>query len=53
MSDPEHKGPMTAANEVADPADWRGPDDPDCPYNWPMWKRLYMTSIPALLCVNV
>ncbi|KAH8756263.1 major facilitator superfamily domain-containing protein [Diaporthe sp. PMI_573] len=33
--------------------DWRGPDDPDCPHNWPMWKRLYMTSIPAFLCVNV
>ncbi|KAK4139276.1 major facilitator superfamily transporter [Dichotomopilus funicola] len=44
---------MTVANEVTDPSDWRGPDDPNCPYNWPMWKRLYMTSIPALLCVNV
>ncbi|KAK4663778.1 uncharacterized protein QC763_502920 [Podospora pseudopauciseta] len=33
--------------------DWTGPDDADCPYNWPLWKRLYMTSIPALLCVNV
>ncbi|KAG8162263.1 hypothetical protein KVR01_008028 [Diaporthe batatas] len=33
--------------------EWTGPDDPDCPHNWPMWKRLYMTSIPALLCVNV
>lgn len=33
--------------------DWTGPDDPDCPYNWPMWKRIYMTSIPAFLCINV
>jgi hypothetical protein len=33
--------------------DWNGPDDPDHPYNWPMWKRIYMTSVPALLCVNV
>ncbi|KZF20134.1 MFS general substrate transporter [Xylona heveae TC161] len=33
--------------------DWRGPDDPDCPYNWPMWKRIYMTSIPAFLCITV
>lgn len=33
--------------------DWRGPDDPDCPYNWPLWKRIYMTSIPVLLCTNV
>lgn len=38
---------------AADVSDWRGPDDPDCPYNWPMWKRIYMTSIPVLLCVNV
>ncbi|KAK0705818.1 major facilitator superfamily domain-containing protein [Apiosordaria backusii] len=33
--------------------DWTSPDDPDCPYNWPLWKRIYMTSIPAFLCVNV
>ena len=33
--------------------DWRGPDDPDCPYNWPMWKRIYMTTIPLFLSVNV
>ncbi|WEW59115.1 hypothetical protein PRK78_004584 [Emydomyces testavorans] len=33
--------------------DWRGPDDPDCPYNWPVWKRIYMTSIPVFLCVSV
>ncbi|RFU80690.1 hypothetical protein TARUN_1514 [Trichoderma arundinaceum] len=33
--------------------EWRGPDDPDCPYNWPIWKRIYMTSIPAFLCINV
>jgi hypothetical protein len=41
------------AQETQASDDWRGPDDPDCPYNWPMWKRIYMTSIPALLCVNV
>jgi hypothetical protein len=33
--------------------DWTGPDDPDCPYNWPMWKRIYTTSIPVFLCINV
>ncbi|KAK3303705.1 major facilitator superfamily domain-containing protein [Chaetomium strumarium] len=41
------------ASNTGDEIDWRGPDDPDCPYNWPMRKRIYMTSIPALLCVNV
>ncbi|KAG9240197.1 major facilitator superfamily domain-containing protein [Calycina marina] len=29
--------------------DWSGPDDPDCPYNWPMWRRIYVASIPAFL----
>ncbi|KAK2592820.1 hypothetical protein QQS21_009488 [Conoideocrella luteorostrata] len=33
--------------------DWNGPEDPECPYNWPMWKRVYTTSIPAFLCINV
>ncbi|KAK2601435.1 hypothetical protein N8I77_010884 [Diaporthe amygdali] len=41
------------SNDSTNLTHWRGPDDPDCPYNWPMWKRIYMTSIPALLCVNV
>jgi hypothetical protein len=44
--------PDTQPTESSD-LDWNGPDDPDCPYNWPLWKRIYMTSIPALLCVNV
>lgn len=43
----------TMGNQGQQHNDWRGPDDPDCPYNWPMWKRIYVTSIPALLCVNV
>ncbi|CEJ95272.1 hypothetical protein VHEMI10761 [[Torrubiella] hemipterigena] len=33
--------------------DWIGPDDRDCPYNWPLWKRIYMTSVPTFLCINV
>jgi hypothetical protein len=40
-------------SQTEDSSDWRGPDDLDCPYNWPMRKRIYMTSIPALLCINV
>ncbi|KAL2126243.1 hypothetical protein VTI74DRAFT_1342 [Chaetomium olivicolor] len=40
-------------SQPCDVSDWRGRDDPDCPYNWTMWKRIYMTSIPALLCINV
>lgn len=48
-------GPIPTPSPVQAPAvlDWDGPNDPDCPYNWPMKKRVYMTSIPVLLCVNV
>lgn len=33
--------------------DWDGPDDPENPWNWPLWKRCYHTFIPsgiALVC---
>ncbi|KAL8366551.1 hypothetical protein RB595_010418 [Gaeumannomyces hyphopodioides] len=38
---------------IGDPTDWRGRDDPECPLNWPIWKRIYTASIPAFLCINV
>lgn len=37
--------PMTA-NVVS--LDWDGPDDPAKPWNWPLWKRLVHTALPAL-----
>ena len=27
--------------------DWTGPDDPDNPYNWPFWKKVYNTMAPS------
>ena len=33
--------------------DWTGPEDPENPRNWPMWKRVYHTSVPATLCFAV
>ncbi|KFY43324.1 hypothetical protein V495_04029 [Pseudogymnoascus sp. VKM F-4514 (FW-929)] len=51
------KDPATSTRgnvqQESSPEEWRGPNDPDCPYNWPMWKRIYTTSIPAFLCINV
>ncbi|KXH34674.1 major facilitator superfamily transporter [Colletotrichum salicis] len=44
---------MANPQQEVDLPDWRGPDDPECPYNWTLWKRIYSTSIPAFLCVNV
>jgi hypothetical protein len=35
--------------------DWDGPDDPGNPHNWPKWKRIYHTIIPAAIaftCAN-
>jgi hypothetical protein len=51
MADAQGTPQASDTSDVSD--DWNGPDDPDCPYNWPMWKRIYTTSIPALLCINV
>ena len=28
--------------------DWNGPDDPENPMNWPLWQRIYHTTVPAL-----
>lgn len=33
--------------------DWNGPDDPENPHNWPAWKRIYHTVIPALFGLAV
>lgn len=27
--------------------DWMGSDDPENPQNWPMWQRVYHTTVPA------
>lgn len=28
--------------------DWDGPDDVDNPHNWPLWKRVLHSAIPAI-----
>lgn len=33
--------------------DWDSPDDPDCPFNWPVWKRWYCTMTTAFLCLVI
>ncbi|KAE8838398.1 hypothetical protein PTNB73_03586 [Pyrenophora teres f. teres] len=30
------------------PTDWTGPNDPENPHNWGIWKRVYHATIPAL-----
>lgn len=29
--------------------DWTGPDDPENPWNWQLWKKIYHTLIPAVM----
>jgi hypothetical protein len=31
--------------------DWDGPDDPENPMNWSMWKKVYVASVPGLICL--
>ena len=33
--------------------DWTGSDDPENPFNWPMWKRVSHVIIPALFAFVV
>ena len=28
--------------------DWTGPNDPENPLNWPLWQRIYHTTVPGL-----
>ena len=30
------------------PTDWDGPNDPDNPHSWGIWKCVYHATIPAL-----
>jgi hypothetical protein len=33
--------------------DWTGPDDPENPHNWPLWKRVYTTAVVAFVAFAV
>lgn len=33
--------------------DWTGPDDPENPLNWPLWQRIYHTTVPSLFAFAV
>lgn len=40
--------PIERFERVVDHNDWTGPDDPDNPHNWPKWKRVMHSAIPAV-----
>lgn len=33
--------------------EWTGPDDPENPMNWWIWKKVYHVTIPALQCFTM
>lgn len=43
--DPEDKD---ALQRTVTAQDWTGPDDPENPVNWPLWQRIYHTTVPGL-----
>ena len=48
----EEEDPEVAGYDLRK-VDWDGPDDPDCPFNWPAWKKWYCTMTTALLCLVI
>ena len=38
----------STVHRVTTAQDWMGPDDPENPHNWPLWKRTFHTIPPAL-----
>lgn len=48
----EGEDPEIVGYEVSK-VDWDGPDDPDCPFNWPSWKKWYCTMTTAFLCLVI
>ena len=51
MSSKIEKEQDSPAPPTAAPAglDWDGPDDPDNPHNWAIWKRVFNTAATGLL----
>lgn len=47
----QHSAP--AAHRVVTAQDWTGPDDPENPHNWPLWKRIWHTIPPGLFAFSV
>jgi hypothetical protein len=53
-SAPRHHDPEgTPVHRTVTAQDWTGPDDPENPHNWPIWKRVWHTIPPALLAFIV
>ena len=45
--------PKEGLTKAVTAQDWTGPDDPENPLNWPMWQRVYHTTLPAFFGLSV
>ena len=45
---PEIPDKQGALQRTVTAQDWTGPDDPENPLNWPLWQRIYHTTVPGL-----
>ncbi len=50
---PEPSDTKVALQRTITAQDWTGPDDPENPLNWPMWQRVYHTTVPGLFGLAV
>ncbi|KAK5997933.1 Polyamine transporter 4 [Cladobotryum mycophilum] len=41
-------GNWSPPTDIIGALDWDGPDDPDNPMNWPSWKKILHSAIPAI-----
>ncbi|KAI7584733.1 hypothetical protein KC343_g19756, partial [Hortaea werneckii] len=49
MSKPSTHHDELGENPIQHARDWSGPDDPDNPRNFPLWKRVYSTFAVSFL----
>ena len=45
---PDNEKPV-AINRTVTAQNWTSPLDPENPHNFPLWERIYITSVPALM----
>ena len=49
---PQNQTDMLVA-KIQTAQDWDGPDDPEDPLNWPIWKKVYHTAMVGFLCFTM
>ena len=48
MTDEKSARPNDIIELTQGSPEWEGPDDVDNPHNWPVWKKVFHSAIPAI-----